>query len=104
MASMTTIGLDLPLPEGAIVPGVERTFPDRRSVPPRTALALERLSHAIEYLADEIVAVGGPLTAHEAQMEAIRLLMALNREIYSECPQARSLWERSLSLLGFRAA
>lgn len=61
--------------------------------------ALEILGHAIEYLSDEFVHEGGALTAHNPQLEAVQLLMSLNRQVYFECPQVPTIRERLDSFL-----
>jgi hypothetical protein len=65
--------------------------------------ALEILGHAIEYLSDEFAHAGGSLSAHNAQVEAVQLLMAVNRQIYFECPEAPSMGERWRAMLRGRA-
>jgi hypothetical protein len=62
------------------------------------------LGHAIEYLSDEFVHSGGLLTAHNAQVEAVQLLMGINRQIYFACPEAPSPGERWRALLHLRTA
>lgn len=76
----------------------------RRRISPETGHALEILGHAIDYLTDEYVYAGGTFSARDAQLQAIQLLMAVNRQIYFECPEVPSLVERCRSLLHFRAA
>ena len=70
----------------------------RRRIDPETGRALVVLGHAIEYLADEFVHEGGSLTANKGQIDAIQLLMAVNRRIYMACPEVPtfSQWLRSL--------
>ena len=58
----------------------------RRSISPSAGRALEMLGHAIEYLADEYVYRGKTFCADDPEVQAVQLLMALNREIYLECP------------------
>jgi len=72
----------------------------RRRVSPQAGKALVVLGHAIEYLTDEFVHEGMCFSTHNEQLEAIQILMALNRQVYFECPQVPSLGERFLSLLG----
>ena len=69
----------------------------RRSIDRRTGDALLILGHAIEYLTDEIIFEGGSLTANRGPIEAIQLLIKLNREIYMACPEVPSIghWLRS---------
>jgi hypothetical protein len=72
----------------------------RRRIGPEAGHALEKLGHAIEYLADEFVHEGGvSLSANEPQIEAIQLLMALNRQIYFACPEIPTFRDRIISLL-----
>jgi hypothetical protein len=71
----------------------------RRRISPEAGHALETLGHAIEYLSDEFVHSGGPLTANNAQVEAVQLLMGINRQIYFDCPIVPSFSERCRALL-----
>jgi hypothetical protein len=66
----------------------------KRRISPEAGRALELLGHAIEYLTDELVYEGGRLSAHNGQLEAIRLLMACNRTIYFSCPETPGLGEQ----------
>jgi len=56
--------------------------------------ALDKLGHAIDYLSDEYGLAGGSPDTHTPQLEAVQLLMAINREIYLSCPVVPSLAER----------
>jgi hypothetical protein len=76
----------------------------RRRISPQAGRALEILGHAIEYLTDEFVHAGGSFSAHDAQVEAVQLLMGLNREIYFACPEAPSFAERCRARLRLRTA
>jgi hypothetical protein len=80
--------------------GVQR----RRKVSPESGRALEILGHAIEYLTDEFVYAGGSFSARDPQVEAVQLLMALNREIYFECPEVPTLADRCRAFLHLRTA
>ena len=71
-----------------------------RRISPEAGRALEILGHAIEYLTDEYVHQGGPLCAHNSQVEAVQLLMAANRAIYFACPEVPTLGERLRRWLG----
>jgi hypothetical protein len=66
----------------------------RRSISPSAGRALEMLGHAIEYLADEYVHGGKTFCADDPEVQAVQLLMALNREIYLECPIVPTFSER----------
>jgi hypothetical protein len=60
-----------------------------RRIPPEAGFALELLGHAIEYLADEYMhetAMLPSVYSADPRMEAMRLLMAANREVYYACP------------------
>jgi hypothetical protein len=76
----------------------------RRRISPEAGHALETLGHAIEYLSDEFVHAGGQLTAHDGQVEAVQLLMRINRQIYFDCPIVPSFSERCRALLHMRSA
>ena len=97
MAASATTGFPIPAsaPDAAALPVSSR----RRHITPRAGRALEILGHAIEYLTDEFVHRGGSFTAHDEQVQALQLLMALNRQVYYECPEARTLGERCRALL-----
>lgn len=74
----------------------------RRRTTPEAGFALEVLGHAIEYLADEYVHEGGILSSIESpdpRVEALRLLMAANREVYYACPVMPSLCHRVVGRL-----
>ena len=69
----------------------------RRQITPRAGFALEILGHAIEYLADEYALASGAqpsLRADDPEVQAIRLLMAANRQVYYSCPVISSASER----------
>jgi len=72
----------------------------RRRIDPRPGRALEIFGHAIEYLTDEYVHRGGQLSAHSADVEAIQVLMSINREIYLACPAVPTFRERLRRWLG----
>lgn len=74
----------------------------RRRITPEAGFALEVLGHAIEYLADEYVHEGGILSSidnPDPHVEALRLLMAANREVYYACPVMPSLYQRVVGRL-----
>jgi hypothetical protein len=52
----------------------------------REGRALEALGHAIDYLADELFNEKGIPSANDERVQAIQILMALNRQIYYSCP------------------
>jgi hypothetical protein len=72
---------------------------NRRRISHQAGCALEILGHAIEYLADEYLYEGGTFSADDPRLQAVHLLMALNREIYFECPIVPSFRERWHALL-----
>ena len=76
----------------------------QRRISPDAGRALEKLGHAIEYLTDEFVHAGGSLAIHDPQLEAVQLLMAINREIYFSCPVVPGLAERLRAFLRMGSA
>jgi hypothetical protein len=97
MAASTTTGFPIAIP----APAAESThvgLKRRRSISPRAGHALEILGHAIEYLTDEFVHEGGSFSADNGQLQAVQLLMALNRQVYFECPEVLPFSTRILSL------
>jgi len=70
-----------------------------RRLTPEAGHALEKLGHAIEYLSDEFVHEGGDFRQHNPQVEAVQMLMALNRQIYFSCPEISTFGDRLRALL-----
>jgi GTP1/Obg family GTP-binding protein len=70
-----------------------------RRITPQAGHALEILAHAIEYLTDEFMHAGLTFSAQNEQLQAVQMLMALNRQVYFECPEAPSFGERCRALL-----
>jgi len=81
----TTSQLVYPLP-------VAGTGVIRRRISPQAGHALEKLSHAIEYLSDEFLVSdeGFP----QGRLNAILLLMEINRSVFDGCPEIPSLGQR----------
>jgi hypothetical protein len=102
MAATTTTSFPVPATAPAKSVSLAGTH-RRRRISPESGRALEILGHAIEYLTDEFVHDGADLTANSPQLEAVRLLMSVNRRVYFECPEIPSLWERFSAFLGGRA-
>ncbi|MDR3796533.1 MAG: hypothetical protein P4K93_00175 [Terracidiphilus sp.] len=96
-ATSRACGFPIGLAAAAAVTG--RAVMRRRRISPEAGHALEILGHAIEYLTDEFVCTGGSVSAHDAQVEAVQLLMSLNREIYFGCPEVRTVGDRFRALL-----
>jgi hypothetical protein len=69
------------------------------SINPEAGHALVILGHAIEYLADEFIYEGGPRTGNQGQVDAIQLLIRLNRQIYMACPEVPTFTQRLHSWL-----
>jgi len=76
----------------------------KRRIDPQAGRALEILGHAIEYLTDEFIEEGGPITAHHPLVQAVQLLMAVNRQVYFDCPIVPSFAERCGGFLRSRFA
>lgn len=97
---IATTGFSLPVSVPVVTATAENIgVPRRRRISPQAGHALEILGHAIEYLTDEFVHQGGSFSAHNAQLQAVQLLMARNREVYFACPEIPSLGERFLARL-----
>src|SRR6185437_3047542 len=103
MASSTTTDFHLPA-EASVPEALPVVSTRRRSVDPASGRALEILGHAIDYLADELGHSGGPAVSDNPQVEAIQLLMGINRNIYMQCPQVKTFGERFRSLLHLGSA
>src|SRR5208337_875945 len=98
MAASTTTSFPVPIsatPAIVLAGGLKR----RRSISPRAGHALEILGHAIEYLTDEFIHEGSSFSANNSQLQAVQLLMALNRQIYFECPEVPPFTRRLMSFL-----
>jgi hypothetical protein len=72
----------------------------RRRIDPGSGRALEILRHAIEYLVAESFREGESFSANDPRMQAVRLLMVLNRQVYFECPVALTFPERLRRFVG----
>lgn len=94
----------LPVPVSILSSHAGRGRMRRRRISPNAGRALEILGHAIEYLTDEFVHAGRSFSAHDAQVEAVHLLMGINRQIYLSCPETPTLGERFRALLYPRTA
>jgi hypothetical protein len=103
MAATTTTGFSIPASKSAIPVACVRTS-HRRNITPQAGRALDLLAHAIEYLTDEFVHQGVAYSAKNEQLEAVQTLMALNRQVYFECPEVPSFGERCRALLHLHAA
>ena len=103
MATYPAAGFSIPSPAPQTVEApMQRSR--RRQISPEAGHALEKLGHAIEYLTDEFVHFGASLSADDARLEAIQLLMARNREVYFECPELPRFSERFRALLHLKHA
>ena len=103
MAASSTTG-GFAAPDSALAAGRGPGIPRRRRISRESGRGLEILGHAIEYLTDEYVHAGGSLSAHDGQLDAVQLLMAVNRQIYFSCPEVPLMRERWRSLLHLRTA
>lgn len=90
---VTTTALPLSgLDRGITVPAAKTN--QRRHITPQAGRALEILGHAIEYLTDEYVHETKQISAHDPKIQAVQILMALNRQIYFACPLQSTFIER----------
>jgi len=103
MAATTTSSFSIPVTDQAFSTAGAR--PNRRHrITPEAGHALEILGHAIEYLTDEFVYEDGALSARNSQLQAVQMLMALNRQVYFACPEAPTFSERCHALLHLHSA
>ena len=75
-----------------------------RRITPEAGRALEILGHAIEYLTDEFVHAGKAMSSESGEVAAVQLLMAVNRQVYYECPEVLSVTDRLRAMLHLHAA
>jgi hypothetical protein len=68
--------------------------PPRRIMLPEQGRALEVLSHAIEYLEDQMLFGPSTWSRREGDRTAIDMMKQRSRNIYSGLPLRRSLWQR----------
>jgi hypothetical protein len=61
--------------------------------------ALRILAHAIEYVANEFLLESNPPGPRNARLQAVKLLMAADRQVVSECPEMPTLAQRCRYLL-----
>lgn len=71
----------------------------RRRITPDAGRGLEKLGHALEYLADEFVRDGCAVVEDYGRLQAIQLLAALNRQIYFACGVEPTMRDRVQSLV-----
>lgn len=75
-----------------------------RRISPEAGRALEILGHAIEYLTDEFIHEGKAMSSESGEVVAVQLLMAVNRQVYYECPEVPSVTDRLRAMLRLNAA
>lgn len=101
MPSMSSL-LEAGLVKEMAAPAADHT--NRRRIDPETGKALVALGHAIEYLADEFVYEAGQHKPNRGQLDAIHILMAINRDLYLACPEIQPFRQWLRSLLHIRAS
>lgn len=100
MAASTTSGFSTHVSAAATAAPTRALGAKRpRRISPEAGHALEILGHAIEYLSDEYVHSGGALTDRDPQVQAVQMLMAINRQVYFSCPEIPSLRDRFRAFL-----
>lgn len=70
----------------AVSESVAKALSQRRRITPQSGRALEKLSHAIDYLSAESAPGSESRSGMRHRMEAERMLKALRREILQEAP------------------
>lgn len=101
MAASTTAGISIPRPAQS-APAVRVPAHRSRQITPWAGHALETLGHAIEYLTDEFAHSGVSFSSDHAQIQAVQILMACNREVYFDCPEIPIFGERWRALFHHR--
>jgi hypothetical protein len=102
MAATTTTGFPIPA-QARIVPTASVRSNRRRRITPQAGQALDILAHAVEYLTDEFIHQGLAYSSRAEQLEAVEILMALNRKIYLECPEIPTFTERCRAFFSRRS-
>ena len=103
MAATTTTGFSIAA-RAQTVPIARVRSNRRRRITPQAGRALDILAHAIEYLTDDFVHQGLAYSSKDEQLQAVQLLMSLNRQVYSECPEIPTFGERCRALLHLHSA
>jgi hypothetical protein len=103
MASTATTGFSIPASAQAVPVAFVRSN-RRRQITPQAGRALDILAHAIEYLTDESAHRDLAFAARNEQLEAVRLLMALNRQVYFECPEVPTFADHCRAWLHLHSA
>ena len=80
------------------------TSGQRRRLTSEAEQAVEKLSHAIQYLAGDCIYEGESFNLADPRVEAVLMLLERNREIYFSCPAIPSLTDRVKIWLGLKAA
>jgi hypothetical protein len=81
------------------VPALQQRPMVRRRITPEAGRGLEKLGHALEYLADEFVRDGCAVVEDYGRLQAIQLLATLNRQIYFACAVQPTLRDRVQSFV-----
>lgn len=89
MAAGATRGVEIP----GLVLSIAEEPVRRRRIDSRAHRALRTLAHAIAYLSANPASVGS-FHSNRERIEAVQVLMGLNRQVYMECPEAPKLRER----------
>jgi hypothetical protein len=71
----------------------------RRRITPEAGRGLEKLGHALEYLADEFLHDGCRFAEDSGRVQAIQLLASLNRQIYLACGVEPGIRQRVQTLV-----
>ncbi len=96
-APVTVVSSMQPSADATFVSSIQLRRP--RHVSPEVARGLEILGHAMDYLMDEYLNAPGCISAGDDELEAVQMLMELNRQIYFSCPRVTTLKERWMCFL-----
>jgi hypothetical protein len=85
---------DISYPPSTAAAAVPAAKSVRRRLTPEAGRGMEKLGHAIEYLSDEFVNDSANGIRYDDRLEAIEILMALNRQIFMDAPEFVTLGQR----------
>jgi hypothetical protein len=71
----------------------------RRRITPEAGRGLEKLAHALEYLANEFARDGYNVAVNFGRLQAMELLASLNRQLYFSCEVQTTFTERVLAFV-----
>jgi hypothetical protein len=90
----TVSSTDFAIPQYAPAAFILGGRPKRRRITYRAGRAMRILRDAIAYLTDEFPGEGTAFSIKGSEVQAVQMLMELNRQVYFECPEETGKGER----------